>query len=131
MCIRDSPWTGFGLGRAIIGDEMRQALHDPLMSHAHNVFMSQWLQTGLPGLGLFVALLAALAGAYAAAYRSSDDARASVGVIGLALVAGFVVKNLTDDFLFGANAKEFWALNTMLLAFDAQLCRRPPVAAAG
>ena len=129
--IRERPWTGFGLGRAIIGDEMRQALHDPLMSHAHNVFMSQWLQTGLPGLGLFVALLVALAGAYAAAYRSSDDARASVGVIGLALVAGFVVKNLTDDFLFGANAKEFWALNTMLLAFDAQLCRRPPVAAAG
>ena len=41
--IRERPLTGFGLGRTIIGDELREALHDPLLSHAHNVFVSQWL----------------------------------------------------------------------------------------
>ena len=53
--IRERPWTGFGFGRGIIGDELRAALRDPLLAHAHNVFVSQWLQTGAPGFALLVA----------------------------------------------------------------------------
>jgi len=37
--------------------------------------------------------------------------------VGVALIAGFAVKNLTDDFLFRSNAKEFWALSAMLLGY--------------
>ncbi|MBK9705402.1 MAG: O-antigen ligase family protein [Betaproteobacteria bacterium] len=119
--IRERPWTGFGFGRGIIGDELRAALRDPLLAHAHNVFVSQWLQTGAPGFALLVALLAALATAHAASLRSADPTRALLGVIGLSLLAGFVVKNLTDDFFFGSNAREFWALNAILLGYDARL----------
>ena len=36
---------------------------------------------------------------------------------GIALLAGFIVKNLTDDFLFRSNAKEFWALSALLLGY--------------
>ena len=75
----------------------------------------------MPGLAAFVALLVALGATYAAGCRSNDDARAFVGIVGLALLGGFVVKNLTDDFFFGSNAKEFWAFNAMLIAFDARL----------
>ncbi|MBK7742862.1 MAG: O-antigen ligase family protein [Betaproteobacteria bacterium] len=119
--IRERPWTGFGFGRGIIGDELRAALRDPLLAHAHNVFVSQWLQTGAPGFALLVALLTALATAHAASLRSADPTRALLGVIGLSLLAGFVVKNLTDDFFFGSNAREFWALNAILLGYDARL----------
>jgi O-antigen ligase len=119
--IRERPWTGFGFGRAIIGDELRTALHDPLLSHPHNLFVSQCLQTGLPGLLALVGLLAAFAASYAAAYRSSDGTRAVLGIVGLSLVVGFIVKNLTDDFFFGPNAKEFWAYSAMLLGYDARL----------
>ena len=115
--IAQRPWAGYGFGKSILADELRRDLQLPELSHAHNVFMSQWLQTGAVGLAAFVALLAALAARYLSFLRSSDDALAFLGVIGLALVAGFVAKNLTDDFLFRSNGKEFWALNAALLGF--------------
>jgi hypothetical protein len=36
------------------------------------------------------------------------------------MVAGFVVKNLTDDFFYRHNALVFWALNGMLIGFGAR-----------
>ena len=53
-----------------------------------------------------------------------DDTLAFVGLTGLALMAGFVVKNLTDDLLFRSNAKEFWVLSAMLVGYGARLARR-------
>ena len=47
--------------------------------------------------------------------RSRDDTLAFVGVAGLALLAGFIAKDVTDDFLFRSNAKELWATTAMLL----------------
>jgi hypothetical protein len=41
----------------------------------------------------------------------------------LSLLAGFVAKNLTDDFLFRSNAKEFWGLLALLIGFGARLER--------
>src|SRR5262249_37494996 len=87
----------------------------PEFTHAHNIFASQWLQTGAIGFAAFVALLVALVSRYMKFVRSADDALALFGIIGVALVAGFVVKNLTDDFLLRSNGKEFWMLNALLL----------------
>jgi O-antigen ligase len=115
--IGERPWIGYGFGKSILAEELKSESRDPLLSHAHNVFMSQWLQTGAIGLAVFVALLAALVARYARFVRSPDDAVALLGVIGIALVAGFVVKNLTDDFLIRATGKEFWVLNAALLGF--------------
>jgi O-antigen ligase len=131
--LRERPWLGFGFGRAIIGDELREALHDPLLAHAHNVFVSQWLQTGAIGFASFCALLATLLWRYFAWVRSDDDATAVLGIVGVALVAGFVVKNLTDDFFFGSNAKEFWTFNVMLLGYGVRahrLAEKAPAAPA-
>jgi len=127
--IAQRPWAGYGFGKSILADELREDLHLPELSHAHNVFMSQWLQTGAIGLAAFVALLAALTARYVRFLRSPDDALAFLGVIGLALVAGFVVKNLTDDFLFRSNGKEFWALNAALLGFGVRRQNSLPAAA--
>jgi O-antigen ligase len=121
--IRERPWIGFGFGKTILAEELKSESHDPLLSHAHNVFMSQWLQTGAIGLAVFVALLAALVARYARFVRSPDDAVALLGAIGIALVAGFVIKNLTDDFLVRATGKEFWVLNAALLGFGVRLER--------
>ncbi len=119
--IAERPLTGHGFGKSILETELRAALHNPLLSHAHNVFMSQWLQTGAVGLAAFVAMLAALAWRYARFLRSPDDTLAFVGLIGISMLAGFVVKNLTDDFFIRSSAKEFWALSAMLLAYGASL----------
>jgi len=115
--IEERPWVGYGFGRRVLADELAAELHDPLLAHAHNAFASQWLQTGLVGMLLFIALLVALLHRFARFLASRDDALAFVGVVGIALIAGFVVKNMTDDFLFRSNAKEFWALGAMLLGY--------------
>jgi hypothetical protein len=65
----------------------------------------------------FVAFVAALAYRYVRFARSRDDTLAFVGVAGLAVLAGFVTKNLTDDFLFRSNAKELWATTAFLLGY--------------
>ena len=121
--IRERPWTGYGFGKSILEEELRGALHDPLLSHAHNVFASQWLQIGAFGLVGFVALLAALGWRFVGFLRARDDTLALIGLIGLSLLAGFIVKNLTDDFLVRSNAKEFWALCAMLLGYGVRLER--------
>jgi O-antigen ligase len=113
--ISERPWLGYGFGKSILQQELRDELHDPMMSHAHNLFVSQWLQTGVIGFAAFVALLGTLLWRYIGFFRARDDVIAVLGVIGIALLAGFVVKNLTDDFLLRSNAKEFWALNAALL----------------
>lgn len=119
--IRDRPWTGYGFGRAILADELKSALGNPMLWHAHNVFASQCLQTGLIGLALFVAVLGTLVVRLARFIGARDDMLAFVGIVGLALIAGFVVKNLTDDFLFRNSAKEFWALLALLLGFGTRI----------
>jgi len=122
--IRERTWLGYGFGRGILGDELRGELHDPTLTHAHNVFVSQWLQTGAVGFALFLALLIALLATFIRYVRRRDDTLAFVGLTGLALMSGFLVKNLTDDFLFRSNAREFWVLSAMLVGFGARLARR-------
>jgi hypothetical protein len=60
--------------------------------------------------------------------RSRDDTLALVGVAGVALIAGFIAKDLTDDFLFRSNAKELWAMTAFLLGYG---MRRERILAAG
>jgi len=111
------PWIGYGFGRLILAPQLTASTGNPLLSHAHNVFASQWLQTGLIGMAAFIAFLAALAARYVRFVRSRDDSLAFVGLMGLALLAGFVAKDLTDDFLFRSNAKELWAMSAFLLGY--------------
>jgi O-antigen ligase len=124
--IRERPWTGFGFGRGIVAEQLKGTLRNPMLWHAHNLFVGQILQTGVIGLALFIALLAALGVRFMRYLRQGDDALAVVGVVGLGVIAGFVAKNMTDDFLFRSNAKEFWALLAMLVGFGTRLERAPP-----
>jgi O-antigen ligase len=118
--IEARPLTGYGFGRRILAAELAEEMHDPLLAHAHNAFASQWLQTGAIGMAAFAALLCALLIRYARFLVSRDDTLAFVGVVGLALITGFVIKNLTDDFVFRSNAKEFFALAAILLGYGSR-----------
>ena len=121
--IQERPWTGFGFGRAIVAEQLKGLLGNPMLWHAHNLFVDQILQTGSIGLLLFLALLAALCARFARYLRHDDDALAVIGIVGLSLIAGFIAKNMTDDFLFRSNAKEFWALLALLVGFGTRLER--------
>lgn len=115
--IRERPWTGFGFGKSILRTELQGELGDPLLAHAHNLFVSQWLQTGVIGVAFLLAVLMALAWRYTLFLRSADGTLAAIGLVGLVMLVTFVVKNLTDDFMIRPTSKEFWALNAMLLGY--------------
>ncbi len=114
--IRKAPWLGHGFGREILAPVFvpltPDALH-PEVRHGHNLFLDQALQLGLVGAAAFTLLFALLALEYARMLRVRE--LAPYGVVGLAILAGFVTKSLTDDFLHRHNAAVFWALNGMLL----------------
>ena len=121
--IAERPLTGHGYGKEILGQELATTLGDTTLTHAHNVFASVWLQTGAIGLALFVGLLAAAAWRFGGYARSRDDTLALVGVVGLSILAGVVVKNLTDDFFVRTNARFLWAEVALLVAFGERRLR--------
>jgi O-antigen ligase len=114
---REAPFIGHGFGREIRAAEFArvapQAPGHPPVEHAHNLFIDAALQLGVIGLVVLVALLASLAWTYRVMLR--DPRLAALGVIGLALLAGFLAKNMTDNFLHRHIAVVFWALNGALL----------------
>jgi O-antigen ligase len=121
--VAERPLAGHGYGLQVLADRMRTVTDDPLITHPHNLFLGQLLQTGAIGLALFVILIAALAAHYARLVRSGDDVLARVGALGLMTLAGFLVRNLTDDFFLRANAKLLFAVHGVLLG-TAALRRR-------
>ena len=124
--IRERPWTGFGFGKSILRDQLRQETGHPLLLHAHNLFVSQWLQTGAIGVAALLALLGALAWRYWAFLRTPDGTLAAIGLAGLVMLAAFVVKNLTDDFMTRPTSKEFWAINALLIGYGIRRMRIAP-----
>lgn len=121
--IAQRPWTGYGYGKSILREELQAELHNPLLVHAHNIFVSQWLQTGAIGVLTLVALLGALAFRYAAFMRHPDGSLAAIGVMGLVMLVMFVTKSMTDDFLVRPTSKEFWALNALLVGYGIRRLR--------
>ena len=115
--IKERPWIGYGFGKSILRNELTDELGDPMLAHAHNLFVSQWLQTGVVGVAALCALLLALGWRYASFLRSGDGVLAAIGLTGLAMLAMFVTKNLTDDFLMRPTSKEFWALTALLVGY--------------
>jgi O-antigen ligase len=123
---KSAPWLGHGFGREILAAKFlphTPKTPGPALRHGHNVFADIALELGAAGLAIFVALMAALVREYRGFLR--DPVAAPLGVIGIMVIAGFLVKNLTDDFFYRHNALIFWSLNGMLLGFG-RLARRPP-----
>ncbi len=123
--IKERPWTGYGYGKSILREQLSSELGNPLLAHAHNLFVSQWLQTGAIGVALLLALLGALAVRYAAFMRSADGTLAAMGTVGLVLLFMFVIKSMTDDFMIRPTSKEFWALNALLVGYGMRRLRLP------
>jgi O-antigen ligase len=119
--IRVRPLTGYGFGRGLLREPLQTEFHDldAMLWHAHNIFLEQLLQLGLPGLMLFLFLLAALLREGWRAAREASDFHAACGFALIAVVAGMLVRNMTDTLFVRQNALLFWGVAGTLLAWGA------------
>jgi O-antigen ligase len=124
----EAPWLGHGYGREIAAPAFLPLTPNvpgyPALLHGHNTLIDVALELGGIGLAAFAAMLLALLWEYRSFLAQRE--LAPLGIMGIALVAGFVVKNLTDDFLHRHNALVFWALNGMLLGLAQAARPRAP-----
>lgn len=109
----EAPWIGHGYGRAILELEFRTGVtpgvDNPFHAHAHNTALNVLLQGGVVGLALFAWMVAALVREMAAGLAAGPPRRLAA-TLGLVLVAGFAIRNLTDDFLVRHTAILAWSL---------------------
>jgi O-antigen ligase len=123
----ETPAAGHGYGREIVGRDISASLaaagRTTPYYHGHNVFLDMVIQLGVVGLAVFCAFLASLAMAFASARDARDGL--PLAIAGLAMLAGYLTKDMTDDFFFRPNSLVFWAIAGMLLGLAARLPRRP------
>jgi O-antigen ligase len=104
---------------------LRQSLQNefgqPLLWHAHNYFLDTVVQVGIPGLLLLFLLLGATLREGWRMARSPDDLATACGLALIAIVAGMVIRNMTDTLWVRQNALLYWGVLGVLLAWG----RRP------
>jgi O-antigen ligase len=112
------PWLGVGFGKPLPGmayqGEMPQsllAIEPQALTHAHNLFINTWLQTGVVGVVLETVLLLCLVASFWRVRRADPWLCAA----GIALVAGMIAKNTTDDFMWQTTMLAFWSIAGLLL----------------
>jgi O-antigen ligase len=124
--IRERPWLGHGYGREIVAEDIRAAAAAAgslnRLNHGHNMFVDAALQMGVPGVASLAALFLALGAALARLGRRIGGE--PLAMAGVALVAGYVVKNSTDDFFIRPSSLVFWAIAGMLAGLGSTLARR-------
>jgi O-antigen ligase len=108
--IESRPILGHGYGRGILRNEFQKKFDNNLIWHAHNIFLDAGLQLGIPGMFLLAALFAAIGLAGMTLARSSDVVARLSGAALVAVVAGTLVRNFTDDLWARQNALLFWAI---------------------
>jgi O-antigen ligase len=82
---------------------------NPKHTHAHNTPLNVLVQGGVVGLALFAWMVAALMREMATGLAGGAPRRFAA-TLGLVLVAGFAIRNMTDDFLVRHAAMLAWAL---------------------
>lgn len=110
--IKEHPFQGIGLGRNSFSKAFPdfRSSHQPLLWHAHNMFVDMTLQLGVQGLLAFLVVLAVLVHALWPRARPIASQAQLFRLACLAMVLGFCLKNLTDDFFADDNGLLFWLL---------------------
>ncbi len=124
--IKQDPFLGIGLGRHSFSKaypEFRRT-HQPLLWHAHNTFVDLALQLGVQGLIAILLIVGVLVWALWP-HSPPEQGRvvAAFGAAAAAMVIGFCVRNLFDDFFVDDTGMMFWLLAGLALG-GRELARR-------
>ncbi|HZQ74415.1 MAG TPA: O-antigen ligase family protein [Burkholderiales bacterium] len=118
--VENRPLTGFGFGRGLLRHPLTQEMNEGNLWHSHNLVLDELVQTGLVGLLLLAGLLAAtLREGWRSLRNPDDDLRAACGVALIAVVAGMLIRNMTDVLWVRQSALLYWGIVGVLLAWGA------------
>lgn len=122
-------WIGIGFGKPLPGEVYRKQMPPRLLAaepqaltHAHNLFLNTWLETGVVGVVLEAALFVGLVIRFWRLRREVPWLAAG----GIALVGGMIAKNSTDDFMWQTTALAFWCFAGLMLGRGERLTGRLP-----
>ena len=113
--VAERPIVGHGYGRGILKAQFQGHFGNPMFWHGHNMLLNYLLELGLAGGVALLWLATALVRKLWQLYSSDDGRTRESGLLGLAVLAGILVKTLTDDILVRDNGLLFWALMGMVL----------------
>ena len=115
--IMEHPLTGAGFGRNAMQKATPELLTPdvPLFWHAHNVFLNYGLSMGLPGVLALLLVFGCLLRAFWKLARHGNEVQRVIGAAGVAMVAGVIARNLTNDFFMRDMSLLFWSLSGLLL----------------
>jgi O-antigen ligase len=125
--IRERPLTGVGYGLFAAEDRYRERFSEGTAlanTHAHNPFLNAAVQMGVGGVAALLFLLFSLFRELRTLYRSDEAQVRLIGVAGLALLTGVLIKSQTDDLWGRHNGYLYWALTGMMLGHAHRLLRR-------
>ncbi|MCF8031744.1 MAG: O-antigen ligase family protein [Desulfarculaceae bacterium] len=125
--IKKDPFLGIGLGRHSFSKaypEFRRT-HQPLLWHAHNTFVDLTLQLGVQGLIAILLIMGVLVWAlWPHSPPQGGQTAVAFGAAAAAMVIGFCVRNLFDDFFVDDTGMMFWLLAGLALGGRELLRRR-------
>ncbi len=107
----ERPWAGYGYGLRSTHQIARERLPQWVQQgifHPHNIFLGLAVQLGLLGFFAYGGLLVDFVRRFWGRRLVPESRAAALG--GIALIAGMVSKNLTDDFMYHGVALLFWLL---------------------
>ncbi len=108
-----SPFVGIGLGRHSFSKAFPdfRHTHQPLLWHAHNMFIQLALETGVQGMAAILLIMTLLVVClWPHAPPAPGDLPRLFGAATVLMVVGFAVRNLTDDFFVDDSALLFWLI---------------------
>ncbi|MEW5913884.1 MAG: O-antigen ligase family protein [Thermodesulfobacteriota bacterium] len=125
--LQEKPFQGIGLGRHSFSKAFPdfRRTHQPLLWHAHNTFVDQALQLGVQGLAALLLIMAVL---LASLWPRSPPEAGAVGQAFMAataaMVVGFCLRNLFDDFFVDDTGMLFWLLSGLALGVKGLAAQR-------
>ncbi len=120
--ILDQPMIGAGFGRnAMKLGNPDLVKSDAMFWHAHNLFLNYGLAMGLPGMIALMSVFGGLLLQYWRMYRSPNQTLTVLGIAGLLLVIGVLLRNFSNDMFQRDSALLFWSMNGLLLGCGLRL----------
>jgi O-antigen ligase len=109
--LQERPFQGIGYGRNSFSETFQEfrAKHQPMLWHAHNMFLDITFQTGVQGLTAFLFLIAIIFSVIYKRWKNNQGAANRLLLISLGIMMiGFFTRNFFDDYYANDSALFFW-----------------------